>query len=185
MGICFALCSVFKLINTRRLGGMGTYCSLCALENFLRMNFRITPLCTVFFVALWALIPAVASAQNATAGGYQTPEPILKKIIDAPNSPQASIDPTQTNLLLLQAYNYPPLKELAETEVRLGGLRINPVLFGPSRRGVVTGVSLLPIAGGPERPCPHRPGWGMSAGRQTAPTLPAPMKPKRAWSFGW
>ncbi len=95
------------------------------------------------------LLPLLAQSQTS---GYQQPDPILKKVIDAAPAPRTSLDPTGTVLLLQDYSSYPPLRELAETELRIGGLRINPALFGPSRRSVATGLHLLPVAGGNPTP---------------------------------
>ena len=85
------------------------------------------------------------------ADGYRTPSPALAAIVDAPLPPAAVLSPDRKWLLLLDRPDAPSIAELAQPELRLAGLRVNPVTNGPSRALHYTGLSLQPIAGGSAR----------------------------------
>lgn len=53
-------------------------------------------------------------------------------------------------MLFSETSSYPSVEELAQPELRLAGLRINPNNFAPSRQNFVTNVYLRKLAGGPE-----------------------------------
>jgi dipeptidyl aminopeptidase/acylaminoacyl peptidase len=65
---------------------------------------------------------AFASAQSA----YKKPPAAILKVLNAPATPVANVNPPKTHLLLLEPDRYPPIAELAEPMLRLAGLRINP-----------------------------------------------------------
>jgi len=65
---------------------------------------------------------AIACAQSA----YKKPPAAILKVLNAPATPVANVNPTKTQLLLLEPDRYPPIAELAEPMLRLAGLRINP-----------------------------------------------------------
>ena len=91
---------------------------------------------------------APASALSQIPSGFLTPSPALAAIVDAPVSPTVSLSPDKQILLLLERPAVPPLAELAEPELRLAGLRLNPATNGPSREPYFTGLALKPLAGG-------------------------------------
>ncbi len=92
---------------------------------------------------------SVTVAQNAPA--YRTPSPALAAIVDAPLSPAAILSPDRRHLVLLERSDAPSIAELAQPELRLAGVRIDPVTNGQSRGVTYTGVVLKTIAGGAER----------------------------------
>src|SRR5215213_5425300 len=91
---------------------------------------------------------ALAQPVDAGASGspYRTPPQALVDLMDAPPTPGVSVDPKQEWMLLLKQPNLPPVAELAERELRLGGLRIRPQINGPSRTTSLTGLELLRIS---------------------------------------
>ncbi|MBL9201193.1 MAG: prolyl oligopeptidase family serine peptidase, partial [Opitutaceae bacterium] len=99
------------------------------------------------------LLALVASSLGHAQGDttYRTPSAALAAIVDAPLTPLVSISPDKANLLLLERPSLPPVAELAEPELRLAGLRINPATNGPSRDTYYTGIVVKPLAGGAER----------------------------------
>ncbi len=95
---------------------------------------------------------ASAQAPAATAdGGYRLPPQGLVDIIDAPPTPGVLPDPRGQWLLILERPSLPPIAELAERELRLGGLRIRPANHAPSRAGYLTGLRLLRLSDLSER----------------------------------
>lgn len=59
--------------------------------------------------------------------GYQEPPKQIKELVDAPLAPSVRIDNKGENVVLLYRNAYKTIAELSEEELRLGGLRINPV----------------------------------------------------------
>ena len=79
--------------------------------------------------------------------GYQTPPSSIVDLVDAQTIPSVSISPDRNYLLLLENANYPSIEEVSQEELRLGGLRINPVTNGPSRSRSYVGLSLTNLNG--------------------------------------
>jgi dipeptidyl aminopeptidase/acylaminoacyl peptidase len=77
---------------------------------------------------------------------YHTPPQVLVDLVDAPPTPGVSIDPMRQWMLLLKQPNLPPIAELAERELRLGGLRIKPQINGQSRTTFLNGLELVRIS---------------------------------------
>ena len=72
--------------------------------------------------AVVAQTPAAASASD----GYQLPPAALRAIVDAPRPPQLSISPRRDLLSLTQSPSLPGIDVVAQPELKLAGLRINP-----------------------------------------------------------
>jgi dipeptidyl aminopeptidase/acylaminoacyl peptidase len=86
------------------------------------------------------LILLVASASLAFAqSAYKKPPEAIRKVLNAPATPVASVNPSRTHLVFLTPDRYPPIAELAQPMLRLAGLRINPRNNGP--RGAVSYVT--------------------------------------------
>lgn len=58
--------------------------------------------------------------------GYQQPPQQILDLVNAPMAPSVLLDATGTNVIMLYRDAYKSIEELSETELRLGGLRINP-----------------------------------------------------------
>jgi dipeptidyl aminopeptidase/acylaminoacyl peptidase len=90
--------------------------------------------------------------------GYKTPPKDIVDLVMAKPTPGVSIDEKGEWLLMLERSSFPTVEELAEPELRIAGLRINPNNFGPSRSNYSTGFQLkniktdqvLPVKGLPE-----------------------------------
>ncbi len=103
----------------------------------------------VFALAAALVLSPVLHAQaDAT---YRTPSAAITTIVDAPLTPLVSLSPDKKTLLLLERPALPPVAELAEPELRLAGLRINPATNGPSRATYYTGVVVKALAGSAEK----------------------------------
>jgi len=70
---------------------------------------------------------AIACAQSA----YKKPPEAILKVLNAPATPVANVNPPRTHLVLLSPDRYPPIAEMAEPMLRLAGMRINPRNNGP------------------------------------------------------
>ena len=93
-----------------------------------------------------ALVAAALPGAAAPTAEYQLPPKTLTDIVDRPLTPQVRISPDHRWLLLLEQPSLPSIAELAETELRLGGLRFRPQNNGPSRRRPAAGLEILRIA---------------------------------------
>ena len=98
-----------------------------------------------FFAGLSHAQPAPPAPDSETSG-YRSPPQALVDIVDRPLTPRVRTSPDRQWLLLLEQPSLPSIAELAETELRLGGLRFKPQNNSPSRRRPASGLSLLNIA---------------------------------------
>ncbi|MEM9676277.1 MAG: hypothetical protein AAF992_27040 [Bacteroidota bacterium] len=109
---------------------------------------------------------------------YQTPPPAIANLINAPLTPAVTVNSSHEWMLLLERSGYPSIEELAQPELRLAGLRINPRTNGQSRGGHYTGMSVkslndsepMPIQGLPENPKIENVSWSPD-GQKVAFTL--------------
>ncbi len=100
---------------------------------------------------LVALIAALAANSVTAEDRYMTPPDELAKLVDAPLTPFVSESPDHRVLLLMERASLPPLSELAEPELRIAGLRVNPRNNGPSRTRTTNGLRLVTVEDGAER----------------------------------
>jgi dipeptidyl aminopeptidase/acylaminoacyl peptidase len=96
-----------------------------------------------------ALCCAVGAAAQET-GGYQMPPQVLADIMDAPPTPGVFLSPDKEWLLLLERPGFPSIEEVAQPEIRLAGLRINPRSNGPSRARNMNGLLFQKLSDGKE-----------------------------------
>ena len=90
--------------------------------------------------------------QASEAPKYRMPPGEIAALLDAPSTPDLSVDPKGRWILMLAKPGLPPISELARPELRLAGLRIDPGANGLSRSGYYTGLTLLRISDGLQRP---------------------------------
>ncbi|HWW12018.1 MAG TPA: S9 family peptidase, partial [Brevundimonas sp.] len=97
---------------------------------------------------LLAAFAGPALAQESLV--YQQPPSPIAEILDTKPTPSSSLSPDRVTLALYDRSNLPPIAELAEPMLRLGGYRINPRNNGQanSRTTWLTGLSFQPVAGG-------------------------------------
>ncbi len=103
---------------------------------------------------------AMAQPQMSTAARYQTPSPELVALADAPNTPLVSVSPGGDQIVLMELPSLGTIADLAQPELRIAGLRINPRTNGPSRDRYYTGLTIhrlsdgtaMPVAGLPSAP---------------------------------
>ena len=122
---------------------------------------KILPVCFLIVSILFGfglVLPAWAQ------DGYQTPVDALKALVDAPVAPGVSVSPDGSRLLLMDRESVPGIDELAQPELRLGGMRINPRNNGPSRSSYYTGLTISDIASGQETQVSGVPAGGKIGG---------------------
>jgi dipeptidyl aminopeptidase/acylaminoacyl peptidase len=98
--------------------------------------------------ALAALMPTWAQPSR-----YMTPPAPIGDIIDAAPTPSVSVSPKGDVLAILGRSSFPSIAEMAEPELRLAGVRINPRNNGPanSRTAWLRSISFQPVNGGAAR----------------------------------
>lgn len=82
---------------------------------------------------------------------YQKPPKAIADLIEAPLTPSVSIGPDQETMLLLSLPGYPSIEEVAQEELRIAGVRINPKNNASSRSSYSDGMKLQSISTGKER----------------------------------
>ncbi len=98
------------------------------------------------YLCLWLLASsAMLYAQEAFQ--YQMPPQAMADLADAPSTPQVSFDNRRDMMLLLEFSEKPSIAELAQPELRIGGLRINPQSNGLSRGRAYQNFKLRKIKG--------------------------------------
>ncbi len=79
---------------------------------------------------------------------FQMPPPEILQLVDVKLPPTTLVDRNSRYLVLLTRPGYRSLAELAEPDVRIAGLRINPRNHNSSRTGYGSGVAIQEIASG-------------------------------------
>jgi len=87
----------------------------------------------------------IASVPQAYAQ-YQLPPAPLQAIVDAPRAPGMSLSPRRNLVAMIASPALPGIVEVAQPELKLAGLRINPRTYSPSRFSFGTGLVLLDVA---------------------------------------
>jgi len=99
---------------------------------------------TRLILALAVLLPAMAQAPLA----FRTPPKAIQDLVDVETPPSALVDPRARVLALVKRPALLALGDLAQPEVRLAGLRINPRTHNLSRTRTLRGLELRDVATG-------------------------------------
>jgi dipeptidyl aminopeptidase/acylaminoacyl peptidase len=99
--------------------------------------------------ALFCVVFPDLNSQEALK--YQLPPQEIVKIVDAPVTPIVSVSPDKSNIVILERPSIITISELSAEELRIGGLRINPLNSGPSRQTYIKGYKIMNIDGTNER----------------------------------
>lgn len=79
---------------------------------------------------------------------YKTPPKDIADLVLAKPTPSVSIDDKGEWMLLLERSDFPSIEELAQPELRIAGLRINPNNFSPSRAASFSNLQIKNIKTG-------------------------------------
>lgn len=104
-----------------------------------------------------ALILIVLRLSVAAQTNYQVPPPEILTLADVKRPPQSIISKNNTYLLLLERPLYKSVEELAEPELKLGGLRLNPMNFNVSRSAYFTSLVIQKLSDGKSIPLTNLP----------------------------
>jgi len=98
------------------------------------------------FLGFVLLISSAVSAQST----YQTPPAAIADLVNAPSTPAVTFSKDGSFMLLLERTESPSIEDLAQPELRIAGLRINPSTSGPSRTGGSINLKIKKTATGEE-----------------------------------
>ena len=86
---------------------------------------------------LLLLLLFVSSSTLFAQDGYKTPPKEIMDLVLVKPTPNVTIDDKAAWMLFTQSNSYPSVEELAQPELRIAGLRINPNNFAPSRQNFI------------------------------------------------
>lgn len=92
----------------------------------------LSPLSKLLALILTCL--CVLRLADAAGTGCPLPPTAILNLVDAPLSPLVSPNPAQMHLLILSLLTFSSISDVAQSELRLAGLRIQLRWFMPSRR---------------------------------------------------
>ncbi len=100
------------------------------------------------FLSLSAILfnQSVGFAQDTDS--YQVPPKVIADLLLAKPTPLVRIDSKAEYLLLLGRNSYPSVEELGQPEMKIAGLRLNPLNFSPSRQSPISSITLQSIKSG-------------------------------------
>ena len=102
-----------------------------------------------FFTGL--VVVALVFAQPIFAQTtYQTPPKSIADLFNAPATPSVSFNKDGSMMMILDRTEAPSIEDLAQPELRIGGIRINPAISGPSRAGGFTNLKIKKTRTGEE-----------------------------------
>jgi len=84
--------------------------------------------------------------------GYQKPPAEIAKLVEAPSTPLVSFTENGDWMLLMGRPGYGSIEDLAQDELRIAGMRINPATSGPSRSSGMNSLTLKNTTSGEEFP---------------------------------
>jgi dipeptidyl aminopeptidase/acylaminoacyl peptidase len=108
--------------------------------SFFPLTNKTRPFMRHLVFILFVYVLNSVSAQDNTP--YQQPPALIRDLLLASPTPSVLVGKTGEWMLILERRGYPDLAELAEPEVRIGGLRMNPANFSPSRTGGIHKITL-------------------------------------------
>jgi len=102
-------------------------------------------------VAVAPLAWAATPTAQAPVAGYQLPSAALQAVVDQPRAPSLYLSPQRDQAAMLQMPSLPSIAVVAQPELKLAGVRINPRTFSDSRFSFGQKLWLMNIADGSER----------------------------------
>ncbi|NND05954.1 MAG: S9 family peptidase [Saprospiraceae bacterium] len=103
---------------------------------------------TKVFYCILALLSLVMSNIQAQELTYQNPPSIIASLADGILTPDVALSPDKKTFILLHRPGLPSISEVAAEELRLGGLRIDPLTNGGSRTHYYHDLTLQSLDGG-------------------------------------
>ncbi|MGB8192592.1 MAG: hypothetical protein WCF67_11770, partial [Chitinophagaceae bacterium] len=94
-------------------------------------------------VIFFLFVRGVATAQDDVV--YKTPPKDIMDLVLSKPTPGVNIDQKGEWMILTERSDFPTIEDMAQPELRIAGLRINPRNFGPSRTGYSISLQLKHI----------------------------------------
>jgi dipeptidyl aminopeptidase/acylaminoacyl peptidase len=113
---------------------------------FLSLIYPMKKSTLLLSVALFIGAASLSHAQDTDA--YQLPPKEIADLLLAKPTPFVRIDSKAEYLLLLGRNSYPSVEELGQPEMKIAGLRLNPLNFSPSRQSPISSITLQSIKSG-------------------------------------
>ena len=101
----------------------------------------------IFFLA--ALVSLASFAQESSS--FRLPPQEIIDLVEAPGTPSVSIAPNHSVIAFIENPGNPFLEDLAREELRLGGIRIDPLTNGPAAASYGTNITFTDLEGKNER----------------------------------
>jgi len=112
-------------------------------SSFLRdLSVLLSCLCVAAFAA------DVPQRTQPTSFHYQKPPKVIADVLESPAPPTTIVSPTHDRVLVIDSLRHPPVSDLAQPMLRIGGLRINPATNGRHHPAHHVGLRLVDIASG-------------------------------------
>jgi dipeptidyl aminopeptidase/acylaminoacyl peptidase len=116
-------------------------------RNFWRWSFVLTASSRLAGILALLLLPGMRStAQNSADIAYQKPPKEILDLVDVDLPPLTIVDPANRFLIMLRRPTFKSLQELAQPELRLAGLRINPKSYDSARPSYTLGISIQELS---------------------------------------
>jgi dipeptidyl aminopeptidase/acylaminoacyl peptidase len=110
--------------------------------------------CVQAIVFLFAMVLGYASDTPQTSGPvkplYRKPPKVITDILESPAPPTTLVSPSRDRVLVIDSMRHPPISDLAQPMLRIGGLRINPATNGRHHPPRHNGLRIITIADGKE-----------------------------------
>ena len=103
---------------------------------------------------LMSLLPAVAFSADSPGQNqpakfhYQKPPKVVADVLESPAPPLTLVSPTHDHVLVIESLRHPPISDLAQPMLRIGGLRINPATNGRHHPPHHVALRLIDVPGG-------------------------------------
>ncbi len=111
--------------------------------------------------ALCVLILCLTAPIFAQSSGYQTPPKPLADLVNVSPTPSVSVDSKGEMMLLTERSDLPSIADLAQPELKIAGLRLNPATNGGSRQTFVINMKVRKLTdkgdGTPVKGLPNQP----------------------------
>jgi dipeptidyl aminopeptidase/acylaminoacyl peptidase len=115
------------------------------INYFRGLNKQITLRMKTITTFLFILLTLTGTLNAQIDINYQLPAKEILELADAQLAPMVLMDKKTENIVLLHRNRYNSIAELSETEMRLAGLRINPVTNIGSRMAYVNNFTLMKV----------------------------------------
>ncbi len=97
-----------------------------------------------FFAFLMTL--TFTSLFSQETAGYQAPPKVIADLLLAPPTPSISVNGSAKYMLVMERNSYPTVEELGQPELKIAGLRINPLNASLTRQTYINRLVLKQIA---------------------------------------